>query len=73
VRAFLRRSKEATLAFTARVAVNSKLKGIGEMTELSIDTKKRRVRVRLELVGEAEPIEVRSQNTISRTKIRVRG
>ncbi|MFL6599429.1 MAG: hypothetical protein ACJ8KF_15920, partial [Chthoniobacterales bacterium] len=34
------------------------LKGIGEMTELSIDTKKRRVRVRLELLGEAEPIEV---------------
>ena len=28
------------------------------MTELSIDTKTRRVRVRLELVGEAEPIEV---------------
>ena len=28
------------------------------MTELSIDTKKRRVRVHLELVGEAEPIEV---------------
>ena len=28
------------------------------MTELSIDTKKRRVRVRLELLGEAEPIEV---------------
>jgi hypothetical protein len=58
VRAFLRRAKDATLAFTARVAVNSKLKGIGEMTELSIDTKQRRVRVRLELVGEAEPIEV---------------
>jgi len=58
VRGFLRRSKDATLAFTARVAVNTKLKGIGEMTELSIDTKKRRVRVRLELLGEAEPIEV---------------
>ena len=28
------------------------------MTELSIDTKKKRVRVRLDLVGEAEPIEV---------------
>ena len=28
------------------------------MTELSIDTKKHRVRVRLELRGEAEPIEV---------------
>ena len=58
VRAFLRRSKDATLAFTARVASNSWLKGIGEMTELSIDTKKRRIRVRLELLGEAEPIEV---------------
>jgi len=28
------------------------------MTELSIDTKKRRIRVRHELLGEAEPIEV---------------
>lgn len=28
------------------------------MTELSIDTKKKTVRVRLELLGEAEPIEV---------------
>ena len=28
------------------------------MTELSIDTKKRRVLVRLELIGEAEPIEI---------------
>ena len=58
MRTFLRRSKDATLAFTARLASNSWLKGIGEMTELSIDTKKRRVRVRLELLGEAEPIEV---------------
>jgi hypothetical protein len=58
VRAFFRRSKDATLAFTARIAVNSKLKGIGEMTELSIDTQKRHIRVRLELVGETEPIEL---------------
>jgi len=58
VRTFLRRSKDATLAFTARIAINSKLKGIGEITELSIDTKTRRARVRLELVGEAESIEV---------------
>ena len=28
------------------------------MTELSIDTKNKRVRVRLELLGETEPIEV---------------
>lgn len=41
-----------------RLAVNAQLRSIGEMTELSIDTKKKRVRVRLELVGEKEPIEV---------------
>jgi hypothetical protein len=46
------------LAFTVRLAVNAQLRSIGEMTELSIDTKKRRVRVRLELVGEKEPIEI---------------
>jgi hypothetical protein len=58
VRTFLRRSKDATLAFGARLAINSKIKGIGEMTELSIDTKKKRMRVRLELLGEPAPIEV---------------
>ena len=58
IRGFLHRSKDATLAFTARVAVNKWLNSIGEMTELSIDTKKKRIRVRLELVGEKEPIEV---------------
>jgi hypothetical protein len=46
------------LAFTARVAINRKLRSIGEMTELSIDTKNKRVRVRLELLGETEPIDV---------------
>jgi len=58
VRAFLNRSKDATLAFTARVAINTWLHSFGEMTELSIDTKKKRIRVRLELVGEKEPIDV---------------
>ena len=51
-------SKDATLAFTARVAINTKLRSIGEMTELSIDTKTKRVRARLELLGEKEPIDV---------------
>jgi hypothetical protein len=58
VRGFLHRSKDATLAFTARVAINRRLKSIGEMTELSIDTKEKRIWVRLDLVGEKEPIEV---------------
>jgi hypothetical protein len=46
------------LAFTARFAINTKLRSIGQMTEVSIDTKNKRVRVRLELLGEKEPIEV---------------
>src|SRR6478672_7361596 len=52
------RSKDATLAFTARVAINTKLRSIGQMTELSIDTKNKRVCVRLELLGEKELIDV---------------
>jgi hypothetical protein len=46
------------LAFTARVAINAKLRSIGEMTELSIDTKKKLIRLRLELLGENAPIDV---------------
>jgi hypothetical protein len=40
------------------LTIHTKLRGVGEMTELSIDAKKKRVRVRLELVGEKEPIDV---------------
>ena len=58
LRDVLHRSKDATLAFTARVAINRKLRSIGKMTELSIDTKKKQIRGRLELLGENEPIEV---------------
>lgn len=57
-RGFLHRSKDATLAFTARAAINRRLNSIGEMTDLSIDTKNKRIRVRLDLIGEKEPIEV---------------
>ena len=39
------------------------------MTELSIDTKKKRVRVRLELIGEKEPIDVE----IIRYSLKVKG
>ena len=46
------------MAFTVRLATNIKLRLIGEMTELSIDTKTKRVHVRLELLGEKEPIDV---------------
>ena len=46
------------MAFGARAFVNTKLHGIGEVTELSIDTKKRLIHMRLDLTGEAEPIEI---------------
>ena len=46
------------MAFTVRRATNAKLRSIGEMTELSIDTRTKRVRVRVELLGEKEPIDV---------------
>ncbi len=55
---FLRGSKDAALAVAARTFFNTKFGEIGEMTELSVDTKKRAFRVRLELAGETEPIEV---------------
>jgi len=58
LRDVLLRSKDATLAFTARLAINKKLRSIGKMTELSIDTKEKRVRVRLELLGEKEALDV---------------
>ena len=51
-------SKDAAAAFTARIAINTKLRSIGQMTELSIDTQNKRVCVRLELLGENEPIDV---------------
>jgi hypothetical protein len=57
-RGLLHRSKDATLGFSARVATNIWLRRIGEMTELQIDTKKKRIRVRLELRGEKEPVDV---------------
>jgi len=58
LRDVLHRSKDATLAFTARVAINTKLRSIGQMTELLIDTKNKRVRARVDLLGENQPIEV---------------
>jgi hypothetical protein len=58
LRDVLDRSKNASVAFVARIAINAKLRSIGRMSELSIDTKTKRVRVRLELLGEKEPIDV---------------
>jgi hypothetical protein len=66
VRAVLRSSKDAALAFGVRSYLNTRLRGIGEMTELSIDTKKQAFRVRLDLVGEAQPIEIHVKKYVLR-------
>jgi hypothetical protein len=58
VRNVLRGSKDATLGFAARAWLNSKLRGIAEMTELSIDTKRQTCRAQLQLAGEPEPTEI---------------
>jgi hypothetical protein len=54
----LRGSKDAALALAVRGFFNAKFSKIGEMTELLVDTKKRAFRLRLDLAGEAEPIEI---------------
>jgi hypothetical protein len=58
VKRLFRRAKDATIGIGARAAINSKLGGIGEVTELAIDTGNRTIRVQLELLGEHEPIDI---------------
>jgi hypothetical protein len=58
VRTLLRGSKDAALGVAARSFVNARLRGIGEVTQLSIDTEKRSVQCRLHLTGESKAIGV---------------
>ncbi|MFL6538048.1 MAG: hypothetical protein ACJ8JD_07705 [Chthoniobacterales bacterium] len=55
---FLRRGKDATLETAARIALNSRLSGIAEIRELSLDSGARCVRVTLQLCGESAPVEL---------------
>jgi hypothetical protein len=58
VRTLLRGSKDTALGVAARSFVNTRLRGIGEVTDLAIDTEQRLVQCRLHLAGEAKPISV---------------
>src|SRR4051794_18519603 len=58
MRSLFQRSKDATIGFAARSAINSRLRGIGEVIELSIDTNRKTIRARLALLGESEPIDI---------------
>ena len=58
MREMLRGSKDAALGFAARTAFNTRFSRIGNMTELTVDTKNKSVRLRVDLVGESEAIEI---------------
>ena len=55
---FVRGSKDAALAVAIETFFNSKYSRIGRMTDVSVDTANRELRVRLELTGESTPVEV---------------
>jgi hypothetical protein len=59
---FLRGSKDAMIASAVRSLFNSKYGRFGQMTDVSVDTSRREIRVRLELVGESTPVEIQVMN-----------
>jgi hypothetical protein len=54
----MRGSKDAAIAFAARSFLNGRLSAIGEVTEITLDTGRRRARLRVTLRGEPVPIDV---------------
>ncbi len=58
VRNLLRGPKDSALAFAARTFFNNRFQEIGELTDLSVDTRKQTLQLRLSLSGEVEPIEI---------------
>jgi hypothetical protein len=59
---FLRGSKDAAIALGIRSFFNSKYSQIGQMTDVSVDTAKRELSVKLELAGEPTPVEIHGGN-----------
>jgi hypothetical protein len=54
----LRGPKDAAIALAAKNLFNARYSRIGRMSDMSVDTAKREVRVRLELAGESVPIDI---------------
>ncbi len=50
--------KDAALAFSARTFLNSRLKGIGEVTHLAVDTGAHSLTLTIALAGEATPVDI---------------
>lgn len=58
----LRGPKDAAIALGIKSVFNAKYSGIGRMSDVSIDTAAREIRVRLELAGESTPVDVHVTN-----------
>jgi hypothetical protein len=58
ISSLVRAPKDAALALMIRRLLNARLEAYGEVTELSLDTGRRRARIRMDLRGEAIPIEI---------------
>jgi hypothetical protein len=54
----LRSSKDAALGIALRVFLNARVKAIGEVTALSLDTDQRRARLSVTLRGEPDVVEL---------------
>jgi hypothetical protein len=51
-------SKDAALAFAAQRFINTRLRPVGEITDLSLNTTNHTVHLRLTLHGESEPVDI---------------
>jgi hypothetical protein len=54
----MRGSKDAALSFAARSVINARLRTVGEVTDLSLDTASRTLRLRMSLRGESAPVDI---------------
>jgi hypothetical protein len=68
VKALLRAPKDSALSFAVRTAFNRRFHAIGEVTELSVNTKAQAVRLQLRLAGEVEPVSIRIRKFAVRRK-----
>ena len=51
-------SKDTALAFALRSVLNTRVRAFGQVSDLSLDTARRSVKLRCELHGEVEPIDL---------------
>ena len=62
IHGFLRGPKDAAIALAVKSFFNAKYSRIGRMSDVSVDTARREVRVRLELAGESTPVDIHVMN-----------